>query len=97
MRQAKTTEERTIYRGHGVVIRRDPQNWIVGNIGTAKKGARAGEETEGLATYHPSLASACEEAAYRIADASEPFTLRNYARELRAAVGELREISSAGV
>jgi hypothetical protein len=91
----QTTEERTIYRGHGVSIRREERNWIVATTGTVKKGERTGEDTEGRQTYHPTLASACEEAAYRIADGAETFTLRGYAKELRAAIGELRECASA--
>jgi hypothetical protein len=58
---------------------------------------RAGQETEGLQSYHPTLASALEKAAYRIADGAEPFTLKWYAKELRTAIAELRQAATAGV
>ena len=88
MRQTKPN--RIIYRGHGVKIIRDETNWMVANIGkSGERSKKPGEETDKGQTFHPTLASACTEAALRIADDAEPFTLRGYAEKLKMAIEEL--------
>jgi hypothetical protein len=94
MKEQKTI--RIFYDKHGVRIARDELQWTVSNLRHAGKDAlNAGELMTCASSYHPSLASACEEAAYRIADQTEKATLADYARKMREAIADLREMVDA--
>ena len=93
----ETKPERVYYDKHGIRISRDEMNWKVATI--QKRGDKSrepGSEAVANITYHGSLASACCEAAHRVADAGERGTLREYAELLKMAVAELRTVPNAG-
>jgi hypothetical protein len=83
--------ERIFYEKHGIRIAQGDLNWTVATI--RKSGERSkvqGEDRVGNVTYHPTLASACGEAALRIADAGEKASLRAYWSDLTDAILELK-------
>jgi hypothetical protein len=85
------SEERAIYQRYGVRISKSDIGYTVSTLKTkGHKSKNVGEEAITGITYHPNLASACEEAALRITDDYEAASLKAYSRELRNAIAELR-------
>jgi hypothetical protein len=89
--KSKPKPERVYYDKHGIRISQGDLNWTVATI--RKSGERSkvqGEDRAGKVTYHPTLASACKEAALRMADAGEKASLRAYWSDLTEALADLK-------
>lgn len=91
MRTETTETDRIIYRVGKVGIGRYTYGWFACDIGTTgEKSKTPGVEALRNQSFHGRLADACESAALRIADNSTARSLEGYARELRAAIADLK-------